>query len=380
MTPFEISLRERILNEGPMTVERYMALCNRHYYATRDPLGAAGDFTTAPEISQMFGELIGLWIAEVWHLMDRPAPIRLVELGPGRGTLMADALRAARLVPDFLAAVSVDLVETSPVLRERQQAALAGAGVPLFWRDRFEDVPDGPAIVIANEFFDALPVRQFVASERGWCERLVGLGGDGLTFGLHPEPETALGSPPAQGRLLEHRILELPAAAIDFMTALAGRLAAQGGVALCIDYGFWGPSTDDTLQAVRAHGFVDPLAHPGDADLTAHVDFRHLAAAAAKAGLAVHGPLSQGDFLLALGIEPRAASLKRRATPTQADAVDSALARLIGSGEKGMGGLFKVLGVSQSGPDVLPGLPATPPRLIADSLADAALPPDLAAS
>jgi NADH dehydrogenase [ubiquinone] 1 alpha subcomplex assembly factor 7 len=243
-----------------------------------------------------------------------------------------------------------------------------------------EDVPDGPAIVVANEFFDALPIRQFAASERGWCERLVGLDGHALAFGLHPEPETALGSPPARGQLLEHRILEFPAVAIDFMTALARRLAAQGGVALCIDYGFWGPSMGNTLQAVRAHEFVDPLAHPGDADLTAHVNFRHLAGAAVKAGLAVHGPLSQSDFLLALGIEPRAASLKRRATPTQAAAVDQALARLIGSGEKGMGGLFKVLGVSQAGLDVLPGLPRTPPSSIADGLPDPALPPDHAAS
>jgi NADH dehydrogenase [ubiquinone] 1 alpha subcomplex assembly factor 7 len=359
VSPFETSLRDRILNEGPITVERYMALCIQHYYATRDPFGAAGDFITAPEISQMFGELIGLWNVELWHAMDRPPVIRLVELGPGRGTLMADALRAARLAPDFLDALTIDLVETSPVLRERQQQALAGFDGRIAWRDRIEDVPEGPAIVIANEFFDALPIRQFVASERGWCERLVGLDGDALTFGLHPEPETALGTPGAlagaPGAVLEH-----PAAAIDFMSALSVRLAEQGGVALCVDYGYWGPSSGDTLQAVKNHRFVDPLADPGDTDLTAHVDFHPLADAAAKAGLAVHGPVSQADFLLALGIEPRAASLKRRATPAQSESIDRALARLIGSGEQGMGELFKVLGLSHASLESLPGLPWNP--------------------
>jgi NADH dehydrogenase [ubiquinone] 1 alpha subcomplex assembly factor 7 len=357
VSPFEIALRDRILNEGPITVERYMALCLQHYYATRDPLGAAGDFTTAPEISQMFGELIGLWAVETWRLMGGPPDIRLVELGPGRGTLMADALRAARLAPGFLDVAAVEFVETSPVLRERQRTILAGSSVPVAWRDRFEEIPDGPLLVIANEFFDALPIRQFVAGERGWCERLVGLDGEALTFGLHPEPEVSLGTPAIHGQVLEY-----PAAALTVMTALAGRLAERGGAALCIDYGYWGPVTADTLQAVRSHAFVDPLAHPGDADLTAHVNFRSLARSATEAGLAVHGPLTQGDFLRALGIEARAASLKHRANPAQSAAIDQALDRLVGSGEKGMGSLFKVLGLSHAGLKVLPGLPPMPPQ------------------
>ena len=175
MRPFERALRDAIAHDGPISVERYMALCLQHYYGTRDPLGARGDFTTAPEISQMFGELVGLWAVEVWHSMGRPDPFRLVELGPGRGTLMSDALRAAQLVPAFGHAATVHLVETSPVLRERQERALAAIGPRLSWHDRLEEVPSGPALVIANEFLDALPIRQFVATERGWCERLVGL-------------------------------------------------------------------------------------------------------------------------------------------------------------------------------------------------------------
>ena len=182
-----------------MTVERYMALCLGHpvygYYRTRDPLGAQGDFTTAPEISQMFGELIGLWMLEAWHAMGRPHACRLVELGPGRGTLMADLLRATRLLPDFRVAATVHLVETSPALRQRQHATLASSGAALAWHDRLEDVPAGPLLLVANEFFDALPIRQFVATERGWCERLVGLEGQRLIFGLRPEPEQALGNP-----------------------------------------------------------------------------------------------------------------------------------------------------------------------------------------
>ncbi|HEX2727344.1 MAG TPA: SAM-dependent methyltransferase, partial [Beijerinckiaceae bacterium] len=194
-------LRQVIAVEGPIPLDRYMGLCLGHpvhgYYVTRDPFGAHGDFTTAPEISQMFGELVGLWAAEVWRLMGSPRQMRLVELGPGRGTLMADLLRAARIVPGFAQAVSVHLVETSPVLRARQQDTLAASGVPVAWHDRFADVPEGPAVVIANEFFDALPISQFVRTGRGWHERLVGLDADGqLAFGLASEPRAEL---PARG-------------------------------------------------------------------------------------------------------------------------------------------------------------------------------------
>ena len=355
MKPLADQLREMIALEGPVTVERYMSLCLQHYYATRDPLGRTGDFTTSPEISQMFGELIGLWMLEVWHAMGRPSPCRLVELGPGRGTLMADLLRAARLLPDFLAAASVHLVETSPALRERQRTALTSSGARIEWHDRLEDVPPGPILLVANEFFDALPVRQFVATERGWCERLVGLEGDRLIFGLRAEPERQLTNPPRPGA-----ILEWPVAAIALTKDLSRRIARDSGAALIIDYGYWGPAFGDTLQAVQRHAYVDPLAEPGEADLTTHVDFQRLARAAADESTRIHGMVTQGDFLQALGIEARAAGLKQRATPAQAADIDRALARLTERGPKGMGELFKVLAIAHRSLEAVPGLPAQP--------------------
>jgi NADH dehydrogenase [ubiquinone] 1 alpha subcomplex assembly factor 7 len=351
--PLADSLRETIALEGPITVERYMSLCLRHYYATRDPLGAGGDFTTAPEISQMFGELIGLWMLELWNGMGRPSGCRLVELGPGRGTLMADLLRATRLLPDFKAAASVHLVETSPALRQRQQTLLGTSGFSVEWHDRLDDVPPGPTLLVANEFFDALPVRQFLGTERGWCERLVGLEGERLIFGLRPEPEQALGKPLRLGD-----VLEWPAAAVDLMSGLTDRIARDTGAALILDYGYWGPAFGDTLQALKRHNPVDPLDEPGEADLTTHVDFHRLAQAAAARGARVHGLAMQGSFLQALGIEARASALKARATPAQAAGIDSALARLTERGPKGMGELFKVLAVTHRDIDAVPGLPA----------------------
>jgi len=351
--PFADTLREIIAHDGPITVERYMSLCLRQYYATRDPLGAAGDFTTAPEISQMFGELIGLWLMEIWHAMGRPSPCRLIELGPGRGTLMADLLRATQVLPDFKAAAAVHLVETSPALRQRQQAALAASGFSLHWHDRLVDVPPGPVLLVANEFLDALPVRQFLATELGWCERLVGLDGERLIFGLRPEPEQGLGNPLRRGD-----VLEWPAASIDVMGELARRLQQDGGAALILDYGYWGPAYGDTLQALKQHAFVDPLAEPGEADLTTHVDFHRLAQAAVAGGARAHGIATQGDFLQALGIEARAASLKARATPAQGADIDQALARLTERGPTGMGELFKVLAVTDRSIESVPALPA----------------------
>jgi SAM-dependent MidA family methyltransferase len=345
-----------IATEGPLTVERYMALCLGHpvhgYYATRDPLGTAGDFTTAPEISQVFGELIGLWAAEVWRGMGGPAPVRLVELGPGRGTLMADALRAARVLPAFRGALDVHLVETSPTLRERQAARLAEAGISVAWHGELAGVPDGPAIVIANEFFDALPIRQLVGTERGWCERLVGLGEAGLAFGLKPEPDRSVPVPVRPGAMLEW-----PAAGLALMQRLAGRIATQGGAALVIDYGHESSGFGDTLQAVRRHAYADPLADPGEADLTTHVDFALLAGAARTAGAAVHGPTTQGAFLRGLGIEARAAALNAGASEAERAGIDAAVARLTGAGTGEMGGLFKVLAVSDPRLGAIPGLP-----------------------
>ncbi|MET7245778.1 SAM-dependent methyltransferase [Methylobacterium sp. EM32] len=352
-TPLLGELRRLIAVEGPITIERYMALCLGHpvhgYYRTRDPLGAAGDFTTAPEISQIFGELLGLWTAEVWHGLGRPAPFRLIELGPGRGTLMADALRALRsAAPDCLAAAALHLVETSPPLRAAQKRALAAASPS--WHDAVDTLPGGPAILLANEFFDALPVRQYQRTERGWCERRVGLNGDALAFGLSPDPTPEITRDAAPGA-----ILTLPAVALDLTRQLGRRLAREGGALLAIDYGDLYGGTADTLQAVARHRFADPLEAPGETDLTAQVDFAALARAAAGEGAAVHGPVTQADFLLALGLTQRAERLAARANPVQAAAVKAGADRLTDRTTRGMGSLFKVLGLAGPGQPPLPG-------------------------
>ena len=346
-------LRDLIAQEGPISIARYMALALGHptlgYYSTRDPFGAAGDFVTAPEISQMFGELLGLWAAEVWHGLGRPDPVRFAELGPGRGTLMADALRAARALPAFRDAIDVHLVETSPVLREAQRRALAVQGATATWHADVVDLPPGPTIALANEFFDALPIRQFVRTDRGWCERLVGLDRGSLAFGLAPEPQPERAAAAPVGT-----VLELGETGADIMRRLAGRLAGQGGALLVVDYGAAASGWGDTLQAVKAHRFVDVLSAPGTADLTAHVAFATLARVAASAGAHVHGPVSQGDLLRRLGLDARATALKARATPAQADAIDAAVARLAGP-DPGMGDLFKVLAVTSADAPAPPG-------------------------
>ena len=342
-------MREMIASEGPISVERFMALAlndpQHGYYMTRDPLGAAGDFVTAPEISQMFGELLGVWAADLWLRMGAPKPLRLIELGPGRGTLMADALRAARACPEFLQAIDVHLIETSPILAAKQQSALANAEAPVTWRRAIETAPPGPAIILANEFFDALPVRHYVRTASGWRQRVVGMDAEGaLLFGAAAEPESLidLDAPPGT-------ILEVGAVAQALMAGVARRLVEQGGAALAIDYGYLRTGLGETLQAVRGHAPTKPLANPGEADLTAHVDFSALARAAMGAGATVYGPVEQGDFLRRLGIEARAARLKRDASAEQARTIDSALARLTGGnapGSPGMGRLFKVLAVA----------------------------------
>ncbi|WP_237478774.1 class I SAM-dependent methyltransferase [Lichenibacterium dinghuense] len=356
-------IRALILDGGPIGVDRYMALCLGHptlgYYLTRDPFGAAGDFTTAPETSQMFGELVGAWAAAVWASMGAPDRLRLVELGPGRGTLLADALRALRRVPPLFAALDLHLVETSPALRDAQRRALDGCGVPASWHAGVEDVPPGPAIVIANEFFDALPVRHYVKTPGGWRQRLVGLAGDALSFGLAPEPEPAIRVEAPDGAVLEVGLV-----AQGLAKGLAARIARDGGAALVIDYGYAKPAFAETLQAVRRHGFTDPLAEPGLADLSAHVDFGGLRRAAEGAGAAVHGPLPQGAFLRALGLGARAAALKARATPEQAAAIDAAAERLATpgtAGRPGMGELFKVLAIASPSLPVPPGFEVPPP-------------------
>jgi SAM-dependent MidA family methyltransferase len=359
MTPLEAEIRGMIATDGPMTVARYMALCAAHprhgYYMTRDPFGTHGDFVTAPEISQMFGELIGLWAASVWRMMGAPDPVQLVELGPGRGTLMSDALRAAKIVPAFRNALQVDLVEVSPVLRRRQEATLADAGVACTWHGDLAEVPDGPAIFIANEFFDALPVHQAAMTPDGWHERMVGFDGK-LMFALHParlpfdfgtERPHLIGAAPL-GAVYEWRdeIVE---------RVLARRVARQGGAALIIDYGHLRSSIGETLQAVASHGFADPLDTPGEADLTAHVDFQALAEVAKRYGTNVQGPIFQGTLLQRLGIEQRAARLKPNATAEQAAAIDGARLRLTGNRPGQMGELFKAMVIADPKLPELPG-------------------------
>ncbi|RXT48288.1 methyltransferase [Bosea sp. Tri-44] len=332
-----------------------MALCLGHpshgYYMKQDPFGACGDFTTAPEISQIFGELIGLWAASVWQAMDAPASVRLIEIGPGRGTLMQDMLRAARALPGFGAALSVHLVETSPVLRERQRETLAASGVAAHWHERIDHALEGPAIVVANEFLDALPLDQFVRTQDGWRERLVGLDGEGrLAFGLSGESDGSLAivAPPGS-------VLEQPAAALEAVAAVARHVAAEGGAGLFIDYGPARSGFGDTLQALKRHAFVDVLAEPGDADLTVHVDFARMAQAGLATGAAAQGPVTQRDFLLALGLQQRLEALSLRATPAQAETLASGAERLIETGPTAMGDLFKVLAVADPKLPMLPG-------------------------
>ena len=358
MSALKQILKESIAHDGPMALDTFMAVCLSHsrhgYYMTRDPFGVKGDFVTAPEISQMFGELLGLWAAETWMMLGAPEKIRLIELGPGRGTLMADALRAARISNEFSSALEVHLVETSPVLREVQERTLAQVNVPVSWHKSLDDVPEGPAIILANEFFDCLPVRHYVKASGQWHQRLVGLDAQGeLSFGLAPDAETLLTMDAPDGA-----VLELSPASQLMMTHVAARIAKGQAAALIIDYGHGETGYGETLQALRAHQSVAPLECPGEADLTAHVDFAALTRAAQAAGADVFGPVSQGELLMRLGIAQRAEALKKRATEEQAQAIDLALARLVtervGSAP-GMGKLFKAIAVAPRGAPVLPG-------------------------
>ncbi|MFZ4530574.1 MAG: class I SAM-dependent methyltransferase [Alsobacter sp.] len=351
-TPLARRIAALIAQDGPIGIDRYMALAladpGDGYYTTRDPFGVAGDFTTAPEITQMFGELIGLWAAAVWQRMGAPPRVVLCELGPGRGTLMRDALRAARALPPFRAAIDLHLVETSPVLRAVQAETLAECGLQPTWHASLQSVPPGPLLLLANEFLDALPVRQFVRCEGGWHERLVGLDADGgLAFGLSPSAYPALRVSAKVGA-----VLEIAAIATGVVSSLATRLVRSGGAALMLDYGSVQSGFGDTLQAVSRHTPVDPLHRPGDCDLTVHVDFFAIATAARTAGATVSGPVEQGVFLRALGLVERAAVLAPKAG---AAVVDAAVARLAGHGPGEMGGLFKALSFGDPALGLLPG-------------------------
>lgn len=327
--PLPERLARAITLGGPIPVSQFMAAANAHYYATRDPLGAAGDFTTAPEISQMFGELIGLWAADLWDRAGRPADALWVELGPGRGTLTADALRAMRaagFVPP------VHFVETSPVLRAEQAKRVADA----VWHDDVEDLPsDRPLIIVANEFFDALPIRQLVRAANGWHERLVACQ-DVLFLPIAGKqvPDSVI--PEGLRDAAPGAIIETSPASVGIMRVLAARIVAQGGALLAIDYGYQGPAIGDTLQAVRGHAFANPFDEPGERDLTAHVDFATLGLVGHASGAIASGPVDQGDLLRALGIDARAAALAQKDPRVLADRD-----RLV----EDMGTLFKALAI-----------------------------------
>ncbi len=322
-----------------MTVADYMAAANGHYYATRDPLGAAGDFTTAPEISQMFGEMIGVWIADLWARAGSPA-FRYVELGPGRGTLAADALRAMarfQCVPQ-----NIHFVETSPTLRAAQLARIPAA----LHHDDIDDLPDdGSAIIVANEFFDALPVHQYVRTATGWRERMVERQGDRLAAVPGEAPADDL-VPAALRNVAEGSIVETAPVSAAIMQRCAFRLARHGGAMLVIDYGYSGPAAGDTLQAVKAHRFADPFADPGEVDLTTHVDFAALADAAAPTSATVSAVATQGDWLQRLGIDARLQSLAA-AAPGRADELKVQRDRLVAA--DAMGKLFKVMAITAAG-------------------------------
>ena len=353
-TPLALRLAARIARDGPISIADFMEAClgdpAHGYYMTRDPFGAAGDFVTAPEISQMFGELIGLWSVEAWERLGRPAPFVLAELGPGRGTLMADALRAARLVPEFEAAARIVLVETSPRLTAAQRERLSGHAVA--WVRSIADLPAGPAIVLANEFFDALPVRQYVRTDAGWSERVVAAPDGALAFALTPAPGFAGPSAARAGD-----IVEIAASSDAIMAALAARIVRDGGAVLAIDYGHDGAGHGDTLQAVYAHAYDPPLARPGEADLTVHVDFAALADAARRAGGEPSAMMTQADFLLALGLLERAGRLGAGKDAATQAAIAAAVERLAGPGA--MGDLFKVLCIAPPGIHLPPFSSAT---------------------
>lgn len=335
--PLSAIFARLIANTGPISMMHYMGESNARYYASRDPLGAGGDFITAPEISQMFGELVGLWLADIWIRAGREEPVHYVELGPGRGTLARDALRAGKR---YGFEPRVHFVETSPELKDIQLAAVPHAQ----WHDDLSSIPPyGPVLVVANEFLDALPVRQLVMTPDGWRERMVGLGPDGRLIPVAGRQPMDAAVPEARRNAAEGTIIETCPGAAAVVYEVAGRLADQGGAALFIDYGHAEPRDGSTLQALRDHLMVDPFAMPGEADLTAHVDFATLAPIAQSRGCRWLGTTTQGRWLRELGIETRAESLAAFA-PQHASAIHAAKARLIGEGQ--MGALFKVMGLA----------------------------------
>ncbi|OBZ93270.1 TetR family transcriptional regulator [Pararhizobium polonicum] len=359
-TPLAEKIKALILAHGPISVTDYFSLCladpEHGYYKTREPFGQSGDFITAPEISQLFGEMIGIFLVQAWQRHGEPSPVNIAEIGPGRGTMMADILRVvAKLSPALYEAATVHLVETSERLQKVQQQTLVAHKFKISWHDSFDTLPDGFLLLAANELFDAIPIRQFVKTAMGFKERLVGLDADGeLTFaagvaGIDPDL-----LPPAAQTAPLGTAFETAPARDAVMAALSERIRTGGGTAVIIDYGHMATGLGDTLQAVYAHRFDHPLAHPGQADITSHVDFEQLARRAVAEGLQINGLTYQGDFLIALGLAERAAALGRDKSVETQDNIRADAERLAGAGEGKMGELFKVLVVSSPSVALVP--------------------------
>jgi len=357
MTRLQARIAELIAGTGPIPVSEYMATClfdpQDGYYTTREPFGAEGDFVTAPEISQMFGELVAVWLYQAWQALGRPNPVTLAEIGPGRGTLMKDMLRALmRLDPGFAGSATFAMIETSPRLAKVQKATLSEAGAGIGWHETIATLPEAPLLIVGNELFDAIPIRQFVRMGGGWRERMVGLDETGgLRFFAGAASLDPALLPPGADEAPEGAVAEMAPARTALMAAIAERLARHGGAGLFIDYGYLEPGIGDTLQALRRHRHEDVLQSPGEADLTAHVDFAALAAAARAQGLHA-GLTTQGAFLLAMGLLERAGRLGGTAGEAGRERISDAVERL--AGPQAMGDLFKVMAVLPKGVAVAP--------------------------
>ncbi|MFB2550648.1 class I SAM-dependent methyltransferase [Ensifer soli] len=359
-TPLAEKIKAIIRAQGPISITDYFSLCladpEHGYYKTREPFGREGDFTTAPEISQLFGEMLGVFFIHAWQRHGAPVPVSLAEIGPGRGTMMSDMLRViARAAPALYEALDVHLVETSARLRRIQTQTLVAHKYKIAWHDSFDTLPQNFLLLAANELFDAIPIRQFVQTEFGFRERLVGLDAEGaLTFaaGVASLDPDLLPQPAA--RVPVGTLFEYAPARDAVMAAIAAHIRRTGGTALIIDYGHLATGFGDTLQAVREHQYDPPLAHPGEADLTSHVDFEMLARRAATEGLRINGLVRQGDFLVALGLIERASALGNDKDAITQETIRLGVERLAGAGVGKMGELFKVLAISSPGVDLVP--------------------------
>ena len=351
MTPLELEIRNRITFDGPMPIAEYMMLCLTHpehgYYTTGLPVGGkasadrtGGDFITAPEVSQMFGEMIGVWCMEVWQAIGSPSSFNLIELGPGRGTLMKDLLRVSHALPAFYNAIELHLVEVSPTLSEQQSLTLSGEKA-LHWTSGISNLPSGPCIVIGNEFIDALPIRQWVKHGENWHERAVGLRNDKLSFMLRPNTLPVDELPAGHQDEPDGMIFETAPAREAAVSTLANHIVENSGAALFIDYGHLESGFGDTLQAIRNHAYADVLDNPGKADLTSHVDFQPLIQTAKKEGCVLPTPQSQGEFLINLGLLERAGVLGSNQNKSTQESLEKAVGRLAGPDQ--MGDLFKVV-------------------------------------